>query len=250
MRMGMRAAVLIALLLLLVSSTAGVASAQFPEPVNCVINSQTTDMGTCLANALPLAMIGILVSLGLIALVYMLGEVVQISSLKNWYKNELKETAKSLMIIAIAMASLVILSSIAASLIGYGSISTLSSSGISSNIGYLYTAAETYLTTQQNVANNALNYLTGVALGINLLKSTTLSLWVPIPVVPVFVPPFFPCIVCFQFGSYENIYQSSVMDSQSPGVAKNLAYIKDAIDLLAVPMILVTTAQVDLLPCC
>lgn len=246
MRMWSRAALLASLTFLIISSLAATSAAGFPEPVTCVINGATTDMGACLSNSLPLAMIGILLSLSFVGLVYMLGELVNIGSLKNWYRNELKETAKSLMLIVVVISSLVILSGIATSLIGSGPVTSVAPSGLEQNLGNLYGRANSYLTTQQILATDAFGYATGVSLGINLLKSTTLSLWVPLPIVPIPLPPF--CAVCLQFGSTENIFKSQFVDSSTPGIAQSLAFVKDSIEILIIPMLLITTAQIDLLP--
>ena len=214
MRMWGRAVLLATLSFLIISSLAGLSSAQFSPPVNCAINGSTTDMGTCLANVLPLAMLGILLSLSLVALAYMFDEVIHISSIKGWYKNELKETAKSLMIIAIVISSLAILSGVAATLSGTPVQSSTSPSSIETSLEYLYgtpasgcpspsggTGAIGYLSQQQSCAQDAFNYLTGLSLGIGLIKTTQLGLWIPFVLFPIPLPPF--GLLFFQFGSDE-----------------------------------------------
>ncbi len=242
MRMGPHAALLIAVSLLTASSLAALPGAQ---SVNCIILGKTTDMGTCLTNAIPLAAIGIMLSLALVAITYMLGEVISIDSLKGWYRNELKETAKSAIIIVIVIATLAILSGIAA-ILAYQSTQlapSISPSSIEGNLGFLYSAASGYLLQEQTVASDAFSYITGLSLGIGFLKSFLLGLWTPFPIIPF--PPF---PVWFHFGFIANLYSSTTIETTTPAGIANYSLIRDAFNFIIMPMYLLFTVQSDLLP--
>jgi len=243
-----RAALLLILSSVLFLSLGNLSSgASFPVQLNCIITGAPTDMGTCLTNTLPLALAGVLLSLSFVALAYMLGEFVQIQGLKGWYRNELKETAKSLILIAVVVSSLVILSGIASVLTGAAPPVGQAPTNIEQNIGNLYYAASGYLGTQQTEVGNAYNHLIGVGEGIGILSGLRVSLWVPVPVV---LDPFYPlvCIVCLQFGSAENIYSSTIVTASDPTTLSNSAFLNSALQLLVVPMYFATTAQYDILP--
>lgn len=86
----------------------------------CSITGTTTDLGSCIMGAVPISLIGIALSFAIVGLAYMLGNVLRINSLRNWYMNELKETAKSIIIVMSVFSVLAILSGITVSFIANG----------------------------------------------------------------------------------------------------------------------------------
>ncbi len=208
--------------------------------IACIITGTTTTFDSCISYALPIAMIGILLSLALIAICYMLDTVVRIQSLKRWYINELKETAKSIMIIALIFASLVILSGIAATLAG--ATPATGSGIIQTNLGQnLYGAASKYLQNEVLLATQAFYFSAGAALGVNFIQSVVLSTWIPVPILPI--PGLL--FAALQDGSKENIFQSSIIDTT--GAGKNLSFLRDSLTFVIVPVLLVMQAQAVLL---
>ncbi len=207
--------------------------------VECIINrSSSTTFDNCLSYALPIAMIGILFSLMLIAICYMLSEVVHIQALKGWYIGELKETAKSIMIIALIFASLVIMSGIAATLAG--AAPATGSGVIQTNLGQsLYAAANNYLQNEVIIATTAYYFSAGAALGVNFIQSVQISTWVPIPLFPPIIE------ASLQSGSKENIFQSSIIDTTGKGA--NLSFLRDSLTFVIVPVLLAMQAQSMLL---
>ena len=246
MRLCPRAAVFVALSILIASSLAGLPAAQFGTPVDCVIIHQVTDMGTCLTNAIPLAGLGILLSLIFVAITYMFSEVIHIDSLRGWYQNEIKETAKSLMIIAIIISVLAIMGGIASILSNSTPASGIGASAIQQNFGNLYNAAAGYLSYQKGFGAEAFSAITGLSVGIGIIKSAELGLWWPVPIVPELLPP--GAAVWFHFGSEENIYQSTIIDTSSLTGVNNLAFIRDVYEFLILPMYIAFSVQADLLP--
>ncbi len=245
-----RAALFAVLALMLVASLSRMSFGALPNTVSCAIIQQQVDMGTCLVNAIPIAMVGVLFSLSLVAVSYMFDAVIHIPSMRNWYRNELKETAKSLMIIIIAISALALLSGIASVVANTGTTQTgTSPSTIQSNLGNLYDAASNYITVQQGKASDAYSFMTGLSVGIGLLKTAQLYLWIPFPLVPDFIiPPTNPCIVCLRFGSDEFLYQSTIIDTSSITAVNNLAFIRDVYEFLVLPVFFVFTVQQALLP--
>ncbi len=198
----------------------------------CIITQSTTSIGACIMSAIPVALIGILLSIMLIAVAYMLGEVFNISNLKGWYKGELWEVAKSVAIIVIIFAVLVIMSGIAATLYGLPYSTSLtgnqvSASGIVLNnlVGVYTSTMNDYIIPQYSIVNNALNGMIGLSLAVGALKSFTYSLYFPIPI---------PFTGSLDFGSAGSIYKSSVIESIA--AAPNLSFVVDIISLIIIPI--------------
>ena len=80
--------------------------------IGCIITGTMISPGMCVLSSVPYMMIGILLSFMVIALTYMIGNVINYSRMKDWYKTELWETIKSLLLVVIIMASLVLLSAV------------------------------------------------------------------------------------------------------------------------------------------
>ncbi len=198
----------------------------------CIITQSSTSIGACIMSSIPIALIGILLSIMLIAVAYMLGEVLDISSLKGWYKGELWEVTKSTAIIIIIFAVLVIISGIAATLYGLpystsltGSQSSASAIALNNMVGLYTSAMNDYIIPQTASVNNALNGMIGLSLGVGALKSFTYTLYFPIPI---------PLVGSLDFGASGSIYKSSVIESDS--AAPNLSFVTDIISLVVIPL--------------
>ncbi|MGC8537382.1 MAG: hypothetical protein ACP5MZ_00130 [Candidatus Micrarchaeia archaeon] len=243
MRHGSKALLFAVLLLALIAKPVYAGSTSFQTPY-CLITGTTTTMGNCVVSAIPLAFFGVLFSFLLVAISYMLGSVFNISALKGWYQNELKEAVKSILIIVVIFSLFIVLSSIAASYVGPSSTSLTTSSStasseITNNIGMIYNALETsYFTPQLQNVNNSFYSLLGLYDGIGVWKSMTLSLYIPLPIIPVFT------IGSLDFGVDENLYVSSVISSISdPG----LSLLTDIGKVIIVPVTIILQVQQDLL---
>jgi len=64
-----------------------------------------TNFNGCINNAIGLAVIGILVSFAAIAGAYLIGEVFEMGGLKGWYKTEIWEVTKTILLVAIIFPS-------------------------------------------------------------------------------------------------------------------------------------------------
>ncbi len=212
--------------------------------VSCVLTGSTIPLGDCILAAVPIAFIGILISLLLVAITYMIGNVMNFTGLKNWYTSELKETVKSALIIAVIFSVLIIFSSIAATYAGpaQGTLAGGVSAGteITNNIASMYTAIETnYLAPEIQDATISYLQLFGVATGVGILKTLFISLYVPIP-----VPPFALVEGAISTGVVFAPYQSNIIDSANDKAGSFLA---DAYYIISVPMLIILAAQYDLL---
>ena len=158
-------ALLMALVMLALLSTSvfSASSITYPVQVHCLINPQSlTDIDSCISMSVALSVIGLLISLAVVALTYMIGEIMNMGGLKGWYRKELWETAKSLIIVAIIYSVLVLLGTISSSLavtsqatgkvllgnsavmqcpVAYGTFTTTASTGLALNLATLYNAA-------------------------------------------------------------------------------------------------------------
>ncbi len=145
----------------------------------------------------------------------MIGEVFNYAPFKEFYKRELWETVKSLLIIAIIFSVLVIASSVAVAFAGSAASSTSSTSGtqLTNNLGGLYGAVESsYLQPQLQGAETTFGGLLGLSVGTDMLKSLVLFTWFPIP---IFTNA--GILGAVQSGSQAQIMQSGYIDSLTTG---------------------------------
>lgn len=210
--------------------------------IQCVITNSQTTIGSCLADAIPLSFIGIGVSLAMVGLAYMIGEVLNYSALKGFYKRELWETIKSMMIIAIIFSALIIGSAIAASFAGNSSTTTSSggTSSISTNLGGLYTTANSmYLSPQLQDSYTNFAALLGLSVGGSLLQSLSLATWFPVP-----IPWTSGIIGAFQFGSSSSVLQSNYITA---GDGATFSLIGNITTIVTLPVLFIFQFQYDLL---
>jgi hypothetical protein len=202
--------------------------------ISCPLTGQSVPLsraGVCIESAIPLAIIGLLVSFAMVALSFMLGNVFQISSLKNWYQGELWETAKTVILIVIIFAVLIIIGALAVGLSGNSPVSSVPTSGsalsnaVGENLNALYsTALNSYVTPDMVIINESYYGLEGLATGVGDLKKASVSEWIPIPI---------PFVGSLQFGVKAPVLASSVIESDTatPGVS----FIKDIITIVLIP---------------
>lgn len=195
-----------------------------------------------------LSLLGILLSLTLVAVAYMLDTVFNIQQLKNWYKTELRETIKSIIIFAIIVSVIIILGDIVVSSFATGgatgALSTVISGNnrIVTNTVAMYTTVETqYLGGELGDVNASLIGLFGLYNALGLLKSTIFEIYTPIPILPF--PGLY--IGTVDFGVSENIYTSSVLLSiADPGNS----FTTNMAKIIVLPMLILFQVQADVFP--
>ncbi len=189
------------------------------------------DAVSCITNSVPIALIGLMLSFLLIGLAFMIGEVINISGFKGWYKAELWEVTKSVLIVMSIFAVLAVLSAVAYAFTGNqpvaGSSSTLSAYA-SANLAGVYSAdLNSYIGQQLTNANNAFSAIFGLAEGISFAKSFTIEYW--IPYLPI------PFVGSVQFGGTYTLFKSSYVESSLalPGSS----FVKDILGVVVIPML-------------
>ncbi|HUY70217.1 MAG TPA: hypothetical protein VMV00_01455 [Candidatus Baltobacteraceae bacterium] len=218
-----------------------------------VLHGQATSVGTCLTDAISYSGIGILLSLMIVALAYMLGEMFNIQGLKGWYKTELWETAKSLMLVASIFSLLVIVSGIANALYG-GSSSFQSGSGAQGSIttnllgatGLYSSVVNNYLTYEVTASQTAMAGIIGLQSGVNALKGTSITTWLPIPI-PIPIPDIGLFVFSLQFGTstplFVSTYISGTNSVGSIDVGSTNSFIIDIEDIIILPITVVMSIQ-------
>ncbi len=217
----------------------------------CALNVNSNSEGGCIAESISVSMIALLISFALVGLSYMLGEVFGLESLKGWYKNELKETMKTLMIMIFIFTVLVILGAVAVALAGYplqqvgsgaaltGNI-TRAGAEVTNNLGLLYSSVQSgYITPQLSNAYSSMSSLLGVGLGVGLLKGITIFTWTPFP-----IPPFVPFDSWIQSGSSARVFVSRLIEI-GPGAAPGVSLLGDILTLVALPVVSILQIQSD-----
>ncbi len=182
--------------------------------VQCIITNTALPVGDCLASAFPLALLGIALSILISAIAYMASEVFNYEPLKGFYKRELWETAKSVLILGLVFAGLILASAVAVSLAGSAPSSAIqySTTALTNNLAALYTTTNSaYLAPQLSTSYSAFGAITALSVGYNLANSTSLSTWIPIPLK----------IVTVRFGSDAPLLQDNVI-GQLIGFASDL----------------------------
>jgi hypothetical protein len=150
-----------------------------------------------------------MLSFMVIAVVYMVGNVINFKPLKDWYRKELWETIKTIIVIGVVISALVILSGVADMLVGAPYIQPLQQSNqnaLSTNLANLYNADNIYVGQQLNASYEAYAAMLGLSMGVAMVKSTSLYLWVPIP---LWVPPTDIILGAIQFGTIAPLLQSN-----------------------------------------
>ncbi|MEM3827371.1 MAG: hypothetical protein QXR58_02110, partial [Candidatus Micrarchaeaceae archaeon] len=231
---------ILTLLLLVPTSYSASTSCKTPS-------SLPSALASGLSTAISVGFIAVLFSFSMVALSYMLGEVLKIESLKKWYKGELWETVKSILILVSIFSILIIGSGIAAVI--SGSTATFSLSGgqnaqgqsMLNNLAYLYSSTYcNYIQPQNTSMLSSFSYMYGLALGTDFLKNLALNLYVPIPIpIPPPPPPVPPIFAGFMFGSNAHIYVSSIIDTSG----KSTSFLADFTKVVVVPLYFIFALQ-------
>jgi len=229
-------ALLMLLSLLLLAPQAGAQSS------SCSLITLPSSLTNSLSDAVSVSFIAILFSFSIVALSYVLGEVLKVEGLKKWYQGELWETVKSILIVISIFSILVISSGIATAIGGYPASFSLSgnqqslSTSIQHNLeGFYYSTYCDYIYPMNTSMNNDFDYVYGLALGTDVMKSLTLDLYIPIPI-PIPIPGIF---AGFTFGSESNIYVSSIIDT----AGKSTSFLADFTMVVVVPLYLLFAMQ-------
>ncbi len=247
-RARMVAALVMALFAL--SGVANVASAGFSS-ASCMTpsNYDTSDpIASCIYGALPYVFIGLLISFYIVALAFLAGEVLNIAALKNWYKGELWESAKSLALVVIIFAALVVMGAIASQIQGIPSVSgSYGCPGVNpgTSLSQLYDVVDNFLCGQVQIANESFNNLIGTALGVSYIKSIKFQTFFALPIPPIPLPDIFPTAFAINMGTDWSPYASSVIDVDP---ARPQSFLKDITQTFIFPVLFAQLAIYFIMP--
>ncbi len=218
---------------------------QFNTNFYCILTQSSTNLGSCVEAAIPVAMLGVLLSLLFVALAYMLGNVLNMRSLHGWYTSELREAVISVLIIVLIFSVLLILSSIAYSFVSNTAPTITAANmqgqgtGIANNLQGMYNAIQQqYFTPEIQNAQNMFYFFFGLYDAIGFLQSFSLKLYIPIPITPLFT------IGTLNFGFEENLYSSTVL---VPLSSKQTSFIGDSTTLILIPVLTLLEVQQQIL---
>ena len=184
--------------------------------------------------------IGVLLSFMIIALVYMLGNVMQFRSMQNWYRAELWEAIKTIIVMGVIISSLVIVSAIANILVGnqYAAPFGNTPDALSMNLANLYNTDNSYVTGQLNSVYQAFGGILGLSTA-SAISKLQLSLWVPLPLFWPFPPEVFGSV---QFGIAGSPLLSTNFITAASGQS-SYSITQNITDIVIVPMLIIFQTQ-------
>jgi hypothetical protein len=169
----------LALLFVLLSSSASAAS---PISFYCVATgSNVSNINLCLQAAIPYVIIALLFSFQLVAFTYLIGEVLNIGSLKGWYKTELWESVKSLLIVGLIFFGVSLLGVISGAI--NGATGNPAGSSTEANFATLYSSANNYLNNAFTQSMDAYYAIMGIDISVGYEESITYGYQFPIPLI-------------------------------------------------------------------
>ncbi len=192
----------------------------------------TGSIATCInATIFPYVVVALLFSFQLVAFTYLIGEVIGIPALKGWYRNELWESVKSLLIVGLLLFGILVMGTLAGALV--------SSNGPTEvNLGNLYTAANNYLNGVEQTAQASYYSIMGINVAVGYLES--ISLTYPGFIFPLYIPPY-EVIGSIGTGSGFNPFASTIVTGGSGSTI-----ITQTFSLLVVPTSIVVALQTQL----
>ncbi len=238
----------VSVFLLVALSNVGNAAAPTPNFICLTSTSLGPDpISSCFASTLPYVAIGLLVSFYVVTLAFLMGEVLNIQSLKGWYKNELWEAVKSVALVIIIFAVIFIAGAF---------VPTIWPSSVSNNptgicppvagsssyypcLSALYNFVEYYyLNPQLEVMNASYNNMIGISTGVSFVKSIKQMVYLPIPILSCSTEACLPLLDwgSINFGADYNWFGSNLLDVDP---AKPPSFVKDMLSVLVFPMLAV-----------
>ncbi len=207
--------------------------------------ASSTNLSDCINSTLPFVFVALLLSFTMVAFAYLLGEVLDIQTFKGWYRGELWESVKSILIVG-AILSIIIVFGALTSLVPGAPLGTLTNPA--AGITNLYQNAYYFLSGYPsgpgaiNYVNEAYNNLMGIAFGSEFLKGIWLYQYFTYTIPPVALDAG-KIWGSINLGLTYQPFQSEILDTN---IAKGATVEKDALNLLIFPMLIVTGAQIYL----
>lgn len=208
-------------------------------------NGLSSDIGGCVNSAIPYVVIGLMLSFAIVSLTYLIGEVFGFPALKGWYKNELWEATKSVLVVLVIFAAILILGDLAISICTGNQYCTLTGqqlagSTTTTQVETLYGVGSGFIGNEYILANDSYNNLIGISMGIEYLKSVSTSTYTALGIPPSCTEVSVLCVTA-NFGSDQSPFQSSILEVDP--TKPPLSILKDMLNLLVFPMLLILGVQ-------
>ncbi len=218
------------LFLILLMIFLGLPSAQSTTNPICIITGKSETIGSCITSAFPISFLGILISVSIIAIAFMISQILNLEGLKAWYTGELWETTKSILVIGLIFTIIFLIGSIAYLNPPVTNCSAGgSSSSLQGSLGGLYQYTDCYMVNEANITESAFYNLYGLNIGLSAIKSLSISSYFPLPIT----------IITASFGSLDagsiaNLYVTNIIDGSSP-----ISFLKDISDIIIIPLYII-----------
>lgn len=174
--------------------------------IACIFTPGGTALFTaCVGYAMGWAVLGLLLSFAIVALLYMLDKLANVEAFKGWYRAELSNAIKSTLILVAIFAAIFILGSLAAALAGSGNQGGAGMQGALAGVTSLYTSAQNnYISFEANSMGGTFTQMQWLLDGEGFANSTRLEYWVPIPIAIIPPTPVFPITTLIAIGGGAN----------------------------------------------
>lgn len=194
-----------------------------------------------LGDSAGIAAIALMLSFDVIGIGYVINKLVPSTNLGNWLGREYWETAKSVILVVVIFSVMSIIGGVGTMLSG-SSGAVNYGNALSTNIGGLISSSEAYLCTVNSQANVALINMVPTLMGLGALESFKIS-WQGLP-----VPPVAGALPVFRSGLNFGVFQSLLAQIEFKFLGQWLSIFIDFMLYLIVPIKLVFSSQVIVLP--
>lgn len=184
-----------------------------PIPVNCFPAGTTavtpaSAINACVAGTIPIALIGIMLSFTVVFLAYVIGNVITLEGFRNWYRGELWETIKSVILVLVIFSVLAIVGNIVLSVTGPtptvpAGCPAGSGTGTVPSLAALYTSDMVYICNAYSLSTNSYTAFKWFSVGRGIITSSVRSFWGDTDLIFIGIP------VAFQHGYLGTSYLNS-----------------------------------------
>lgn len=193
-------------------------SAPLPIPVQCFPAGTTVTpasaISACVAGTIPITLIGIMLSFTVVFLAYVIGNVINLESFKNWYRGELWETLKSVILVLVIFSVLAIVGTTVLSVTGPPATLPAgcpSSTGTAPSLAALYNSDMAYICNAYSLATSSYTAFKWFSVGRSIIAQSKRSYWGDTDLIFIGIP------VAFQHGYQDTSYLYSNILEQFSG---------------------------------
>ncbi len=191
--------------------------------------------------AIEIAIVATILSIMLVAIMYMVGKLFPHSGIMGWINQEYWEIAKSVLIVIIIFGLLAFLSNVAVSMTNTPVTAYSKTNSYLNNLNGLVYSSETYLLTVDSYTAAGWCTLGTVEFGTALLNSIVANYYVPIPI---------PIILAgIKLGlSFKLLSTSTLLIGTDPTIGQLQSLLTDTVLLLYYPLSMLDLILIEILP--